>query len=228
MRYMRLEENAMEHPKFIAISDKAFRLWCEGCAYCQKHLTDGRIPVKALKGFRYHTPTALRELLTENVPNKGPLWHRDGTEVVVHDYLDWNDTREKVLANRKAGKDRLDRWRAEQAKKRGETPPNETRYETPNETARDVPSKQNGTEQEKKIKSTDAARRPVEITEGTFALYCRIADEARKTSNSRDHDDSFSNVTAIFKDLCGTRRIAYDTDSASKALEAVMRAAVAS
>src|SRR4051812_11572342 len=122
MRYMRVEENAMDSPKFIAIGDHAWRLWCEGGTYCQKHLTDGLIPLKALRGFRYYSKSAVQELLAVNVPEKGPLWHLEGESVRVHDYLDWNDTREKVLANRKAGKDRLERWRKEQAEKRGPTP----------------------------------------------------------------------------------------------------------
>lgn len=220
MRFWRVEENAMDNPKFIAISTKAWRLWCEGNAYCQKSLTDGAIPVKAAKGFRYYSRAALRELLTVHVPEKGPLWHEDGPFYRVHDYLDWNEPREKVIANRKAGKERLDRWRAGQAAKRGETPLPETRYETPC----DVPSKQNRTEQVQK--STAAARRtgPVEITEATFALYCRIATEARQTSNARDRDDTVSNVTAIFKDLCASRAIAYDTADAPRAIEAAMRA----
>jgi len=147
MRYFRLEENAMDHPKFIAISANAFRLWCEGTAYCQKLLTDGWIPRTAVKGFRYYTSARVVELLALNVPDKGPLWHEEGERYRVHDYLDWNETREKVLAGRKAGKDRLDRWRKEQAEKRHGTPPHETRYETPHRTPSDTPSKQNGTEQ---------------------------------------------------------------------------------
>ncbi len=144
---MRVEENAMDSPKFIAIGDRAWRLWCEGGTYCQKHLTDGLIPVKALRGFRYYSKAAMTELVAVNVPDKAPLWHLDGEFVRVHDYLDWNDTRERVLANRKAGKDRLDKWRSEQAKKQGGKRPHETPYQTPHETACDVASKQNGTEQ---------------------------------------------------------------------------------
>src|SRR5881628_963390 len=75
MRYMRVEENAMDSPKFIAIGDRAWRLWCEGGTYCQKHLTDGLIPLKALRGFRYYSKSAVQELLAVNVPEKGPLWH---------------------------------------------------------------------------------------------------------------------------------------------------------
>lgn len=224
MRYARIEENAMDHPKFIAINAAAWRLWCEGCTYCQKQLTDGFIPDSALRGFRYFTQGALKQLCEALAPGKGPLWHRVDGGVQVHDYFDWNEPREKVLASRKAAKDRLDKWKAEQAAKRGGapsvTPPPETRCET----LRDVAPKQNGTEQERKI--TGAPRRPVENRtpdEGTFGLYCRIAEEARKISNTRDRDDSISNVAAIFKDLCAEASIDYGSEKASRAIEAVMR-----
>lgn len=148
MRYARIEENAMDSPKFIAINAAAWRLWCEGSTYCQKHLTDGFIPSSALRGFRYFSQGALKQLCEALAPGKGPLWHRVEGGIQVHDYLDWNDPREKVLANRKAGKERLERWRAEQALKRGVTPPNETPPHTAHRTACDVPSKQNGTYQQ--------------------------------------------------------------------------------
>lgn len=151
----------MDSPKFIAIGDRAWRLWCEGIVYCQRQLSDGLIPVKALRGFRYYSKAAMRELLTVNVPEKRSLWHLEGEGVRVHDYLDWNDARARVLANRQAGKDRLDRWRAEQAKKQRVTPANvmplQPALQTVFETACDVPSKQNRTEQEERSKQTGAA-----------------------------------------------------------------------
>ena len=143
MRYARIEENAMDHPKFIALNAGAWRLWCEGNTYCQKHLTNGFIPASAVKGFRYYSAGAQKQLLEAMVPNKGPLWDRTDGGFLMHDYLDWNDSAEKVLKARQDGKDRLERWRTEQAKKRGVTPPPETRFAT----QRDVPSKRNGTEQ---------------------------------------------------------------------------------
>lgn len=150
MRYARIEENAMDHPKFIALNAGAWRLWCEGNTYCQRQLTDGFIPATAVKGFRYYSAGAQKQLLEALVPNKGPLWERVDGGYQMHDYLDWNDSAEKVLAARKAGKDRLEKWRAEQqAKKQGVTPPPETHITTLRHTACDVASKRNGTEQVK-------------------------------------------------------------------------------
>lgn len=147
MRYMRVEENAMDSPKFIAISANAWRLWCEGGTYCQKHLTDGLIPVKALRGFRYYSKAALRELLAVNVPEKGPLWHDEGDFVRVHDYLDWNERRDRVLAKRQAGKDRVEKWRDEQAAKRDGVRPPVTPLQRTLQTAHGTPQQQNRTEQ---------------------------------------------------------------------------------
>jgi hypothetical protein len=55
---------------------------------------------------------------------------------------------------------------------------------------------------------------------GTFGLYCLIAREAIQNSEQQDHDDSIGNIAAHFKGLCATRRLAYDSDIAAKAIEA--------
>lgn len=115
MPWVRIDENAMDHPKFLAISANAWRLWCEGAAYCQKHLTDGLIPRAALKGFRYYSPAALKQLTAELVPGKGPLWRDTAAGVSVHDYLDYNDSREAVLAARAKGKERKRRFNEKHA-----------------------------------------------------------------------------------------------------------------
>ena len=109
--WVRIDENAMDHPKFLALTDGAWRLWCEGQAYCQKHLTNGRIPKAALRGFRYFSTSRVKNLTTEFVPMKGPCWHTepDGT-VQVHDYLEWNDSRDEVLKARSDSRDRRRRW----------------------------------------------------------------------------------------------------------------------
>lgn len=111
MPWVRIDENAIDHPKFLALSDGAWRLWCEGQAYCQKHLTDGRIGSAALKRFRYYSPSRLRNLTAVHVPDKGPCWHLedDGT-VTVHDYLVWNESRAQVLAARESARGRKRRF----------------------------------------------------------------------------------------------------------------------
>jgi len=125
MPWVRIDENAMDHPKFLALSDGAWRLWCEGQAYCQKHLTNGHIPTAALKGFRYYSLARLKNLLAEHVPGKGPCWHDGAADgYVVHDYLDWNDSRAEVQQARANARDRTRRFRDRHTLQNGERTPN--------------------------------------------------------------------------------------------------------
>jgi len=110
MPWVRIDENAMDHPKFLALSDGAWRLWCEGLSYCQKHLTDGVIQPTALKGFRYFSQSRLKNLTTEFIDGKGPCWDLVEGHIHVHDYLDWNDSRDEVMEAREGARDRRRRY----------------------------------------------------------------------------------------------------------------------
>lgn len=102
MPWVRIDENAMDHPKIGGLSDGAFRLWVQGLAYCQKYLTDGVVNRVALRGLRAYSPKRRAALVAAR------LWDElaDGG-VEVHDYLQWNDSKEVVLANRDSGKRRV-------------------------------------------------------------------------------------------------------------------------
>lgn len=209
MSWVRFCDNAADHPKLLALDSDTFRLWFEGNSYCQRHLTDGVIPARALKGLPHYSKRRVDLLLSVLVQGKGPLWHleADGS-VRVHDYLEWNDTREKVLRERKKSKDRYEKWKD---RKNGVVTP--------------LPTESTPLHTTKEHKSTGAARRPVEISEGKFSLYATIAAEARDLSIRQDGDDSVGNIAAIFKSLCASRRLAYDGDLAGRAIDAVTAAA---
>jgi 5-methylcytosine-specific restriction endonuclease McrA len=100
--WVRIDENAMEHPKIASLSDGAFRVWMQGLAHCQKFLTDGVITAPAVRTLRFYTPKRRAELLDVR------LWEDDGDGAVrVHDYLQWNDSRDAVLFARECGKRRV-------------------------------------------------------------------------------------------------------------------------
>lgn len=101
MTWVRFDDCAIDHPKFLALSASAFRLWFEGMAFCNKHLTDGMISRIALNGFRYSTRARVEELVIHG------LWDRHDVGFKVHDYLDWNENRETVLKRREAAKSRV-------------------------------------------------------------------------------------------------------------------------
>jgi hypothetical protein len=124
MPWVRIDENAMEHPKIGGLPDGAFRLWVTGLAYCQKFLTDGYISQQALRGLRAYSPKRKVELV------RAGLWNESETGIHVHDFLDWNESREHVLAARNYAKERMQKLRRSSR----EHPKNEQR------TNADVPS----------------------------------------------------------------------------------------
>lgn len=112
MPWVRIDEHAMSHPKIAGLSDGAFRLWVQALAHCQNVLTDGFVVVIALRGLSAYTLKRRTELV------EAGLWkNQAGGGVVVHDYLQWNDSREQVLKARDAAKDRRRRWRDKDASK---------------------------------------------------------------------------------------------------------------
>lgn len=99
MAWVRLHDGAMTHPKIIKLSDKAFRLWVWGLSYCQLHLTDGLVPVLAL-------PPRLKRASDDLV--RCNLWHLvEAFGYIVHDYLDWNDSKELIIKKRSEAKGRM-------------------------------------------------------------------------------------------------------------------------
>lgn len=110
MPWVRIDENALNHAKLLALSAFAFRLWVEGLAYCQKHLTDGAITHTALRTFRYATGKHVAEL-SASVDGMAPLWQPVESGYTVHDYLQWNDSKEHVLAARAKARERIRKLR---------------------------------------------------------------------------------------------------------------------
>jgi len=103
MPWVRIDENALDHPKIHLLPDGAFRLWVQGLAFCQKFLTDGFISSAALRTLKGYAPKRKDQLVTAG------LWDRAEGGIAVHDYLQWNDSKERVLERRSMGRDRLQR-----------------------------------------------------------------------------------------------------------------------
>lgn len=95
MPYLNLDDNFADHPKVDRLSDAAFRLHISGMLYAAKHLTDGAIPADRPPRLkpRYKAST-LAELV------KGSLWLPTDDGFEIHDYLDWNKSREQITTER--------------------------------------------------------------------------------------------------------------------------------
>jgi len=109
--YARLEDSFRDHPRFIDMSCAAVGLWASSIAYCNKHLTDGRVPATALARLAPRETPKQRATIVGELVTAG-AWHQnDDGSYQVHDYLDWNDPKARILAKREA-----DRVRKESAR----------------------------------------------------------------------------------------------------------------
>lgn len=114
MAWGRLHDRANGNGKLLALSDAGWRMWGCGLIYCQDNLTDGFIPEAAIFTFGVKARNKIvvaDELCQSLVPGRGPLWHKVAGGYQVHDFLDWNDPREKVLAERAKIQERVGRFR---------------------------------------------------------------------------------------------------------------------
>src|SRR4051812_41885266 len=112
MPWGRLNDALNDDAKLRALTDSAFRLWICGLVYCSKNLTDGFIPEGEIPHFPMKARSRAR-LVTELCAaqahlGKGPLWHRIEGGYRMHHYLDWNDPRDTVMAQRAKAKERMD------------------------------------------------------------------------------------------------------------------------
>lgn len=99
MPYLPLDDAFAQHPKITPLTDAGFRLHVAGLCYCAKYRTDGRIPADAVASLvpRYKVRT-LAELII------GRLWIEVEGGYCVHDYLDWNWSRERIERRQAAGR----------------------------------------------------------------------------------------------------------------------------
>lgn len=108
MAWARIDDGFVDHPKVLRIWNRnpgAIGLHVRAIAYCAKHLTDGRIPVVAvetLSPVRSERDGQVEALITEGA------WYRDeGSETfVIHDFLDYQPTRDEVTDRRQKDRDR--------------------------------------------------------------------------------------------------------------------------
>lgn len=127
MPWVRFDDQFTIHRKVKGLSDAAYRLHTEGIFWCARNLTDGFVPAADLADVA----TARRPLrhVPELVARKS--WHEAGAGCdseqcpagqhaaagltaadgwVIHDYWDYQPSKEKVLRERKAKAERQRRW----------------------------------------------------------------------------------------------------------------------
>lgn len=98
MSWLKLDDRILKHPKFVRAArdagSTAVHLWIGMLSYAKEHLSDGRVPVdmiRCIDGPRQRWRARALEALVD-----AGLVERDGEVLVLHDYLDWNPSKEVV------------------------------------------------------------------------------------------------------------------------------------
>jgi len=113
-----IDDGILDHPKFIravnAAGSSAIHLWLGIMSWCKQQLTDGVIPVDVLPKVHGPPPRWRARALDALLEHK--LIERvNERELRVHDFLDWNKSREQVesesAVRRHSAKARRDRLR---------------------------------------------------------------------------------------------------------------------
>lgn len=111
MTWGKVDDNLAFHPKVIVAGNEAMGLWVRALSWSAQQLTDGVIPeaiIEALDG----------ETAAEALVSAG-LWHRLGDDYEFNDWIDYQPSREQVLAEREATRERSRAARAKAAAARG-------------------------------------------------------------------------------------------------------------
>lgn len=106
MPWFRLDDSFHSHPKVLKAGNEAVGLYVRCGTYASDHTTDGFVdrPIVLLYGT---------EALAARLVDAG-LWHRTRGGWNIHDYLDYNPSREAVEKERKDKAERQRRWREKQ------------------------------------------------------------------------------------------------------------------
>lgn len=192
MPWVRIDENALEHPKIGGLPDGAFRLWVQALAYCQKFLTDGYVPDHAVRSLLAYSPRRRAAL------ERTGLWDAAESGIRVHDYLEWNDSRQDVLEKRDAAKERMRNAREKRSRElRANTGP--CSPERSREVLRGVVcSEEKGTSKEREggPGETDAVQRLVDRHRELYDQFLHVG----YIGNARKDYEAACQIVRIFPD----------------------------
>lgn len=103
MSWIKLDDQWMDHPKIIRAGRDARDMWLASITWCAKHLTDGIFPAELLPalavmaGIDVANCQELARVLLEVC-----LWESHDGSFRIHDYLEYNPSKEQVESNKRA------------------------------------------------------------------------------------------------------------------------------
>lgn len=131
MPWTRLDDGFHQHPKILALSDAAHRLYVDTLNWAVGNLTDGRVPDYLPNVCLPHGNLKTRRAAAGELVAAG-LWTLNGNGWVIHDFNVYQETKEEVQARR-------EKWSNRKRSMRDSTVDStvDTTQDTPMEAARD-------------------------------------------------------------------------------------------
>ena len=108
MAWVKLDDTFPEHPKVLAAGPLAGWLHVCAIAYCNRNLTDGHVPGAVARRLA-DVPSPQRHI--DALVDQG-LWLEDGPDYLLHDYLEYQPSKAKVLEERERARKRMAASRA--------------------------------------------------------------------------------------------------------------------
>lgn len=93
MTYARVDDQFTEHPKVLEVGPLGEALWLRGLLYASRNLTDGFVPTAYLRRMGDMDAIEQADRL-----EKAGLWHGCEGGYRIHDYADWQRSKEEVAA----------------------------------------------------------------------------------------------------------------------------------
>lgn len=113
MSWVRVTDDATLHPKVVAVGLAGWGFFVASLCYANHYLTDGMIPIRALPAvFPGISPKRALTIAVELV--SVGLWEKRDEGWVIHDYHQYQPTREEEIAERAAR--HAQRWAAGKAR----------------------------------------------------------------------------------------------------------------
>ena len=119
MAWFKVDDGLWAHPKFLGLSDRAFRLWVRAGAYSAQHLTDGIVSADMLRilgAARKQCDELWTAGLWEKVADGGYRFH---------DWEHYQMSKEEVERRREYDRQRKKAWREAKQKNREQEAPDE-------------------------------------------------------------------------------------------------------
>jgi hypothetical protein len=108
MTWLRLDDGFATHPKVLQVSDRSLRAFLVALCWSGHHSTDGKVPASVI------SRRAAAELLKVGLFEVG-----DEESFLVHDFLDYNPSKEEIENERRSSRERMRRVRQNKQENNG-------------------------------------------------------------------------------------------------------------